>query len=105
MRLPDNNIVRVRLIALDNGLSGHDTDSSASWRWGTTGCFLYLGDYVPHCNELNILARCDVAPNNISFDRHSFFTDFTQRSEKAFKLGLPGGSVIGVTLKINRAVV
>jgi hypothetical protein len=32
------------------------------------------------------------SPNRIRWDRHSSLTDRTQRSAKAFKLGLRGGS-------------
>jgi hypothetical protein len=36
--------------------------------------------------------RNDASPNNISFDKHSPFTDRTQRSAWEFKLGLRAGS-------------
>src|SRR5215472_4776489 len=34
----------------------------------------------------------EASPNKIRWDRHSSLTDRTQRSAKAFKLGLRGGS-------------
>src|SRR5215471_21590154 len=34
----------------------------------------------------------EASPNKIKWDRHSSLTDRTQRSAKAFKLGLRGGS-------------
>ena len=36
--------------------------------------------------------RNDVSPNRINFDKQSSLTDFTQRSENAFKFGLRAGS-------------
>ena len=36
--------------------------------------------------------RNDDSPNKISFDKHSAFTDRTQRSACEFKLGLRAGS-------------
>ena len=34
------------------------------------------------------------SPNRISFERHSSFTDRTQRSACGFRLGLRGGSAL-----------
>src|SRR5215469_14439723 len=39
--------------------------------------------------------RNEASPNKISFDKHSPFTDRTQRSACEFKLGLRAGSGIG----------
>ena len=61
MRPPDNSTAEVRLTVLDCELSGYDTDPSVWQGWETTGCFPYPGDFVPHCNEPDILARCDAA--------------------------------------------
>ena len=38
------------------------------------------------------VGRNDVSPNRINFDKQSSLTDFTQRSENAFKFGLRAGS-------------
>src|SRR5688572_33237250 len=43
----------------------------------------------------SLRARCRArSPNRISFDKHSSFTDRTQRSANAFKFGLRGGRVM-----------
>src|SRR4029453_4935433 len=46
----------------------------------------------------SLRARCRAcSPNRISFDKHSSFTDRTQRSANAFKFGLRGGRVMHFT--------
>src|ERR1035441_3932204 len=42
--------------------------------------------------------RSGLSPNKISFDRHSCFTDLTQRSAQAFKFGLLVGRGMVFTL-------
>ena len=41
--------------------------------------------------------RVERPPNRINWSRHSYFTERTQRSAKAFRLGAWGGSLVGLT--------
>src|SRR5581483_2936424 len=42
--------------------------------------------------------RSELSPKKMSCDKHSSFTDRTQRSANAFRLGLRAGNFSGVTL-------
>src|SRR5580693_1669634 len=54
---------------------------------------------APHCTTYCCTARrSERSPNRISLDRHSSFTDLTQRSANEFKFGLLAGKRIVLTL-------
>jgi hypothetical protein len=67
----------------------------------TEGCSLCPDDSVLRGNGRYTALRCDAnecSPKKINRDRHSSFTERTQRSANAFRFGLRAGNFRGFTL-------